>query len=313
MRSDKIVWGLILVFVGTILLLDNFNVIDFYWRSIWRLWPVLLIIWGAEMLFARNNRSSGPWIAGAITLAVLIFVGYYGATHEPANRGKWHFDWRDMNDEEVSKTTRRNSFSEPFISSVKKAELNISGGATSYTLSDSTSNLFDADIAQRFGKYSLTKTTRDSMEVLFFKMSGKKNFRGGDDFKTNKATLRLNSTPVWSINVEMGAGKTDFDLSQFKVSSLNLKGGAASFEVRIGEPETTTNVNVETGVAEVELSVPTAAGCRIDADTGLSSRDFEGFTKQDDGSYITENYASSPKKINIKMKGGVSDFKVRRY
>ncbi|HEY1025952.1 MAG TPA: hypothetical protein VGE26_12350, partial [Sphingobacteriaceae bacterium] len=268
--------------------------------------------WGAEMLFARSKRSSGPWIAGVITLAVLVFVGYYGSTHPPANGGKWHFEWNDNDGEEVSKATRRNSFSEPFISSIQKAELNISGGATSYNLSDSTTNLFDAEIAQRFGKYSLTKSSRDSMEVLHFKMNGKQRIRSGSNFRTNKATLRLNSNPVWNINVEMGAGKTDFDLSQFKVANLALKGGAASFEVKLGDLHN-TDVNVETGVAEVELSVPSGVGCRIEVETGLSSKDFAGFTKQDDGSYITENYASSVKKINILMKGGVSDFKVRRY
>lgn len=313
MKSDKIVWGLILVFIGTILLLDNFNVIDFYWRSVWRLWPVLLIIWGAEMLFARNNRASGPWIAGAITLVALVFVGYYGATHQPANRGKWHFEWNDSDSEEVSKSIKRNSFSEPYLSSIQRAELNISGGATSYELSDSTSNLFDADIQQRFGNYSLTKTTRDSIEVLSFKMKGKNKMRSGEGFRTNNAILRLNSNPLWNINVEMGAGETDFDLSQFKVARLTLKGGAASFEVKLGDLQNNADVNVETGVAEVELLVPTGVGCRIDADTGLSSRNFEGFTRQGDGTYITENYASATKKINIKMKGGVSDFNVRRY
>ncbi|HEY0899491.1 MAG TPA: DUF5668 domain-containing protein [Sphingobacteriaceae bacterium] len=312
MKSDKIVWGLILVFVGAILLLDNFNVINFYWGSVWRLWPVILILLGAEMLFARSSKAGGPWIAGVITLAVLIFVGWYGSTHKPENN-RWSFNWHDEDDSSDSGEVRRNSFSEPYLSTIKRAELNVSGGATSYELSDTSSNLIDADIQQRFGNYSLTKTSRDSMEVLTFKMNGKNRIKGRGNFTANKATLRLNSNPIWDINVEMGAGETNFDLSKFKVANLNLKGGAASFDVKISEPQTTTNVEVETGVAEVDLAVPSAVGCRIEVETGLSSRDFEGFEKQSDGVYVTSNYNASAKKINIKLKGGISDFSVRRY
>lgn len=310
MKSDKIVWGLILVFVGTILLLDNFNVINFYWGSVWRLWPVILILLGAEMLFARSNKAGGPWIAGVITLAVLIFVGWYGSTHRPESN-RWSFGWHDDSDSTDPREIHRNSFTEPYLSSITRAELNISGGATSYDLSDSTTNLFDADIQQRFGNYSLTKTSRDSMEVLSFKMNGKNRTRG--NFIANKATLRLNSNPLWNINVEMGAGETDFDLTKFKVASLHLEGGAASFEVKLGEPQTVTNVEAETGVAEVDLSVPSSVGCRIEVESGLSSKDFTGFEKQGDGTYVTSNYNTAAKKINIKLQGGISDFSVRRY
>ncbi|HEY0896572.1 MAG TPA: DUF5668 domain-containing protein [Sphingobacteriaceae bacterium] len=313
MKSDKIVWGLILVFIGTILLLDNFNVINFYWGSVWRLWPVMLILFGAEMLFARSSKAGGPWIAGIITLVVLVFVGWYGSTHRPEH-SRWSFDWHnDDSDSSDSGDVRRNTFSEPYLSTISRAELNVSGGATSYELNDTTSNLFSADIEQRFGNYSLTKSSRDSMEVLTFQMNGKHRTRGRGNFSTNKAVLRLNSNPVWNINMEMGAGETDFDLSRFKVASLKLEGGAASFEVKLGEPVGTTNVDVQTGVADVDLDVPSSVGCRIEVETGLSSKDFEGFEKQSDGVYVTSNYQSAAKKIHIKLQGGISDFTVRRY
>jgi hypothetical protein len=45
----------------------------------------------------------------------------------------------------------------------------------------------------------------------------------------------------------------------------------------------------------------------------LSSRNFEGFEKIDDGLYQTEGYSTSTKKITIKIDAAVSEVRVERY
>jgi hypothetical protein len=54
MKLNRIMWGIVLLFVGGVLLLQNFNVIEFYWRNIWKFWPVFLIISGVNILFNRQ-------------------------------------------------------------------------------------------------------------------------------------------------------------------------------------------------------------------------------------------------------------------
>jgi hypothetical protein len=125
--------------------------------------------------------------------------------------------------------------------------------------------------------------------------------------------MRLNDNPIWDIKVEMGAGEADFDLTSYKIRSLRFEGGAASFQAKLGSKESKTDVFVETGVASVEIDVPKSAGCRIVVDSGLSSKDFSGFTKQSDGTYKTDNYNTALNKININLKGGLSSFEVRKY
>jgi hypothetical protein len=48
-KKDSLVWGIILVVIGLIFLLDNinFNI----WGYVARLWPLILIIWGAWKLY----------------------------------------------------------------------------------------------------------------------------------------------------------------------------------------------------------------------------------------------------------------------
>ncbi|MFW6136463.1 MAG: LiaF transmembrane domain-containing protein [Candidatus Aminicenantaceae bacterium] len=48
-KQDSLIWGVILIVIGLIFFLDNinFNV----WRAVARLWPVVLIAWGAWKLY----------------------------------------------------------------------------------------------------------------------------------------------------------------------------------------------------------------------------------------------------------------------
>jgi len=61
-KGNSLVWGIILIVFGVLFLLDQFNV-DI-WDSVWRFWPVILIIWGANKLWLglkeRNERSETP-------------------------------------------------------------------------------------------------------------------------------------------------------------------------------------------------------------------------------------------------------------
>jgi hypothetical protein len=92
----------------------------------------------------------------------------------------------------------------------------------------------------------------DSVYVLSLRMkSNHKDWHfDSDDNKSNTADIKLNPNPIWDINVETGATKLNFDLSKFKIKSVTLKGGATSFDVKIGMPLATTNVDVATGMSQ---------------------------------------------------------------
>ena len=269
------------------------------------------------MLLSRFNSSTGTLISVGLTLAALLFLGYQGTRPQNNRLGNaWlHFDHEDgdtLSNDSASWNTS-NTFTEAYSPNTKRAELNLKGGATSYRLNDTTANLFDAVVKQRHGNYTLEKTTRDSVEVLNFRMRGKNQKWNMDEMDGNEVRIQLNNKPIWNVNVEMGAGETDFDLSGYKLENLSLQGGAASFNVKLPLPVTNTSVSVETGVAEVNIKVPQAAACQITVDSGLSSKDFEGFEKQADGTYQTSNYKSAAKRIKIHLKGGLSSFEVSRY
>ena len=312
MKTGKIVWGMIYIFIGSIFLLDNFNLIDFYWVSVWRFWPVIFILIGINMLLSRfGNKKLVPALVAAITLVTLGLIGYQGS--RPNNDSRW-ISFQFDNDDSGNDSTQNvpSYFIEPY-GGAKRAELRIQGGATSFKLQDTTSSLFEADVKRPFAKYTLTKSISDSVEVLNFRMRNGEQRLHLDEMENNETNIRLNLSPVWDIRIEMGAGEAIFDLTPYKVSSLKFEGGAASFEAKIGSLQALSNVTVETGVSNVEIDVPSESGCRIVVDSGISSKDFIGFIKQTDGTYQTSNYSTAAKKIIISLKGGLSSFEVRKY
>ena len=74
------VWGIFLVFLGIIFLLQALEVITWgLWRTLWRFWPVLIIIIGLDILLRRRN----VWLVSLLVLAVLgaslgIAIWQYG-------------------------------------------------------------------------------------------------------------------------------------------------------------------------------------------------------------------------------------------
>jgi len=323
MKLDRLIWGILLLFIGGVLLLENFGVIDFYWRNIWHFWPIFLIIAGIHILFNKNNSQTGHIISIAVLVIALSFLFYKG--QQPPERNSWwgnHFNkdidinLDDHEDDSNSQDTTFNqlNLSEPFVAgdSAKKTILNISGGGISFNLDGETANLINADVKKKQGNFSLTKQITDSATVLTFKMDDKRNkwsFGDGD----NDVNFKLNKIPNWDIMMKLGAGEANFDFADYKVRTFRFDGGAAALDIKFGDLLPITDVTVKSGVADVEIKIPTNSGCRIKTKTGLSAKDFDGFEKISDGVYETSNYKISTKKIFINLDGGLSNFEVNRY
>lgn len=310
MKTDRIMWGIVLLFIGSVLLLENFNIINFYWRSIWRFWPIFLIIAGVNILFNKNKSQVGGIVSIAVLLFTLVLLFVKGQ-QAPAQKDKW-IGARIQDDINAEQRYEELNFAEPYHdSAAKRTVLNISGGGTSFELKGGTDSLITAYVQKKAGIFSLQNELKDSVNTLIFKMKGKSGWSVGDG--GNDVELRLNKKPAWEIHMNMGAGEVDFDFSEYKVRSFSFDGGAAALDIKFSSLLPVTDVNIKTGVANVKLNVPTGAGCKIKTKTGLSAKDFAGFNKLNDGTYETSGYNTSANKILINLDGGLSNFEVRRY
>lgn len=327
MRNDKLIPGTILVIIGILFLLDSFGTIDFDWFSLVRLWPIILVIAGVNLVFAHNQSHLATTIKIVVLVGGTAFLIINGLNHRGENRS-WRrmFSHIDDNDTTWAKDDIHNGdkntahYQELYKPAIQQAVLNISGGAASYTINEATSNLFEADTHELGGKHYSLNTSVDSVtETLDFTMDGGEEHRhrgfifnfGGSD--NNKGYIKLNKAPIWEINVESGVSKVNFDLSPFKVQKLKIEGGISSYHVKMGQPVGETNIDVSTGMAHLTIDIPKNAACHITTDTGLSSKNLDGFQSVDDNEYETPGFDKATNKMYINLSGGLSKFRVNQY
>jgi hypothetical protein len=171
MKTDKIFWGIIFVFIGGVFLLENFNIIDFSWGYVWRFWPLLLIITGINIVFSKSNSKVGLISIISITVISLAIITYQGIKDGKENHvnSRWSFpddndNWDDSDSTEgVNNIT---NYSEDLDAKIKIATLNIYGGASTFEIENGDEQLFNARVKESKMRYFLKKTDTDSSAVL---------------------------------------------------------------------------------------------------------------------------------------------------
>ncbi|MBC7399016.1 MAG: hypothetical protein H7289_03655, partial [Mucilaginibacter sp.] len=191
MKNDKIIPGVVLIMIGAVILLNNYGYIHFHWHNFFYLWPVFIVIAGINLIFAHNRAGWATALKiGVLALGFgLIIFGNFGKHNGRFDTAVYFGDDDDNDKDSDSKITKiegNSQFKAPYIATVKIAHLNISGGGTTYRLSDTTSQLFTATTHEFKGRYTFNQKQTDSVSVLNFNMKGNHGFNldfGDDDDK----------------------------------------------------------------------------------------------------------------------------------
>jgi hypothetical protein len=76
-------WAVVLVSIGIIFLLNNFGLVPWeVWANIWRFWPVVLILWGVQLVFGRNWFSNLLVAVLGLGLVLAILVVSVASVNE---------------------------------------------------------------------------------------------------------------------------------------------------------------------------------------------------------------------------------------
>lgn len=304
MKTKHIFWGLLFITIGLLVLLNNFGVMNIYWSNIWKFWPVVIILWGISFL-TKNTLIKNVLVASAaIFLAVTLFASVKSATNVLSNDIEFVIDGDDI---EYDVT----NYTQAFDSTIQFASFNFDAGAGSFILFDTTDNLIDIVTEGIKNNYTFTNISEESKANIDLEMKHTRFSFGKGKFK-NKVDGALNTKPVWDINFDIGAAKTDIDLTPFKTKNITIDMGAASLKIKLGDKHNKTNLSIDAGASSIEIEIPESSGCEIRSDVSLSSRHFEGFEKINSDLYRTADFDSAAKKIYIDLECGVSSIKVRR-
>lgn len=80
-QRKQMMWGLVLIVVGVVVLLDRFDVLDIH--DIWHYWPLLLVVAGINQTIgypSAKEFTNGLWTVFTGLWLFAVFEGFLGLT-----------------------------------------------------------------------------------------------------------------------------------------------------------------------------------------------------------------------------------------
>ena len=292
-RHVNLVGPTLLIGIGAILLLNNLGYLDWTVWDALRLWPILLIGAGLEVLLGRQS------VWGSLVAAVIL-IGLIGG-------GIWLADTdglRPARGDLVDISYGRNDAGAAAIS-LEPAVGVITIGA----LVDST-DLMEGTI-QVTGNGELVRTVSegDPMEVTLTTQGGQRRGTMGM-YQRSTWQLGINSDVDLDLEVDVGAGDVTLDLSDLTIDSAYLDFGIGRADATLPQVNG-AEVMVDGGIGAVTVRVPEDVGARIFLDAGLVGRSLPSDYTHDGDTYISPNYARADNRVDVTIGLGIGSIRVQ--
>jgi len=253
-------------------------------------WPLLLIAVGAAFLLSNFDLLSfDPWNLWKLWPLILVVIGLdiLLATTWPRSRTAHQ-----------PLSIDRDSLSEAEVSfEFGAGVLDVEGGAAPGKLIEGE---FTDDVEYQLRDRRLKIYARP----YFWDWWGWRGERRWDVRFTRDIPLRL--------RFQVGACRTDLDLSDLRVTDFALECGAADTRVRFPREAGATRASVKAGAASVKLTVPEGVAARITATVAIGSFnvDTQRFPPAGSGRYASPDYDTAANKVDIHIEGGVGEVRV---
>jgi len=297
-------WPFVLIGIGVVWLLTNLGIVpESNLAILWRLWPLLLVVIGLDLIFGRLSPVAGAVIgivAVGVVVAILIAGPALGLT--PAGGTFFGVPIISLGNADV-KTER---FSEP-LGNATAAQVSLGLGrepATVKALSDS-SDLIDATLTHvgeidfrvsGDGQKSVTLRHRDIIGTGWVNLGAQQlhwdvgltpaiplDLRvdsGSGSVQLDLAGITLNRLVVdsgsgsvvlalpagdgrYPAELDSGSGSITMNIADGATVDLRLNSGSGSVSLRIGR-DVTLDASLDSGSGSVSIDAPADAAMRLE-------------------------------------------------
>ncbi|MBI5473624.1 MAG: hypothetical protein HY961_14890 [Ignavibacteriae bacterium] len=305
MKPSRAFWGILFVTFGILLLANRIYDLEIDCEYIWKFWPAVFVLIGLSLVFkqqaVRMVLSSLAALIAAFFLYAIVSFSWL----------PWH---GEILAEEDGGAAQVQEFTEPFTPEIATVDFTMDMAAGKFRVDTSSADLLHAKITSWISQFDLVRDGSGGNVSLHLNQRDDIHVR---DWKSHRsmstAQVTLHPKPEWDLAFDIGAASVEMDLSAVKVRDLNIDGGAANVQLRLGVPANMTSVRCDMGASKIRISVPESVGCEVRLDGDLSSKRLDDFTEYGDNIYRTENYNAAAKKIVIDAKTGLATIRVVRY
>ena len=304
-RDEGLVGGIILIAIGIIALLVTFFDVDIVWSELAKFWPVFIIIFGVSLL-PLNKVLKSVSVIVIILISCLIYCNEVNGNENTSDE----MTSEVLLEEEIE----TQEFSAPFKDNITEASVEINYGAGVLYLNSPVEELVKArNMSDKISQNFYLEYEGSHAEILFDVEDDNYQVNNVDEVKSNRFDISLNEAPIYDFELNLGACEMNFDFSEYKVSDIEINSGASNIDIKLGELFDSTRIVISTGVSKIRIGIPNNSGCRVECESVLSLKDFDGFVKKSSNVYETSNYSSAENNIEIEFEGAMSEIKVYRY
>ncbi|KPN96393.1 toast rack family protein [Lysinibacillus sp. ZYM-1] len=178
-------------------------------------------------------------------------------------------------------------------------EMNVTGGAKEWV--EGTANYNIKKLAPQVN-YNLSGDTGD-IEIKH-KGSTKLSL---SNIK-NTWAIQLNDDIPMDLTVETGASLANLDLQGLQLEKLDIDAGVGDLTVNLGgDWQKSFTANIETGVGQTTVIVPSKVGVKLTTEKGIGSSTIEGLISKGKGVFVNEAYEKADVVLEINSELGVGD------
>jgi hypothetical protein len=299
-RRPPILGPVILIGIGVLALLQNFDMLPGnFWQTIWRFWPVILILIGVEIVI---GRIAMPWVASFLLSLVIIGATIGGVVYLAAQ------------------TPQETPYAEGDVRRIERdlngatsANVQLEFGAGSLHLSSTSGQiLMVGDFRQERGEVQVRLDVSGSngeatlrLDVPSYQVGPMSPMRG------NEWRVQLNDSIPLDLRVDSGASMNDLDLTDLKLSKLHVEAGLSTNTIRLAGSGS-YSARISGGLSTTTVYIPEGLAARIRVEGGLSAVNVDQmrFPKSGDW-YVSPNYDSAKDKVELTIESGLSTLSVK--
>jgi hypothetical protein len=295
-RRGSIVGPVILIGLGVVFLLNNLGILDWsIWDVIIRLWPVLLVAAGLDILIGRRS-ALGALLALILTVALIagaLWLYGTGVVMGPTGPG-----------EEIAYD----------LDGAERAEIVLAPAVGSLHVEAlQESNRLVAGVIHPVRGERVTRdfALEDNTAVVALRSEG--NFVGpffGAHAGQWGWELGLAPGVPLDLEISLGVGQSEIDLTDVTVSDLKVSAGIGQTTIVL-PADGRFEAEIDGAIGHTLVVLPPGLEARIQCDTGLAASQVPAGYQQRDDTYTSPGYAGAENRVDLEISQAIGNVTVR--
>ena len=298
-RRGGLVGPVILIGLGVVFLLNNLGILPWsVWEVILRLWPILLVAAGLDLLLGRRSIW-GSLLALVLTAAVLAAVLWLV--------GAGVIRGQAVAAEEITQS----------LDGATRAEVVVAPAVGTLRLGSlpESDNLIAGVIRPVSGERVAREFAVEG-ETAIFGLRSAGSFTAVDLFgggwgEERGWDLGLNAGVPVDLEVSMGVGASEVDLTGVQVRDLEVSMGLGQTTVVL-PGEGGFQARIDGAIGQTIVVIPAGLETRVHVDTGIAGRQLPADYRQQDDVYTSPGYGSAPNRVDLEVSQAIGNISIRR-